>query len=646
MGCCNSNIKNSKNDSSISENGKKILRFNSQFNYPINTNKPLFKDSLSMEEFKKSFEFISQIGKGGFGKVKLFRNKSHHAKYAIKSIKKDFIRPNFINTIITEVSILKKVDHPHVVKIFNTYEDLTYINIVMEYIQGESLRKVIQNRKFNKFHSEKTVIEKIVQSVKLLHEQGIIHRDIKAENILFLHPRKYTDIKIIDFGLSYMMTDTEKKDYTKSHTLHNSIKMNEKLYGNFLSPNDDTMLRRGSDKVSDDNSKIKLRSVSDQKRNSTASLGKEVKHIAKKSEFEYSISNSNINSNFQQDGNQGNLMNNLKTKSKLFIENTDILDNRDSRFINMITPVRSNRRQSRQNSKSPRNKFGTCVENRRITYNKKDWQITVNHKSDDEEPNNDVLTIKSKTPVSVNSKENNRETNNQEKRNQKIGSPYYLSPEMIQESKFSTATDVWSLGVLMYYMLTGNLPFRGENLDEISENILGLNYDKEIFNYLKYGTELKDLLSRIFVKDESKRITTYDILSHVWFRRKSHSSPQDSKSSVTYVSPNLKKKISAPLQANFLYFVFQILKVDSSSEQATNIRNNLEKINDLILETGIEMNTQETKLLKRQISIITSKLEEANYKVNIVRFLNCRAIIKGPILLVPTLETRLASLNF
>src|SRR5690242_8319650 len=104
------------------------------------------KGSILLEKFskqadyKKKYEYISMLGNGGFGKVRLYRDKGNkELKFAIKTLKKDFLNPHNIRALQGEVDILRTLDHPNIVKYFETYEDDFYINIVMEYIPGDNL---------------------------------------------------------------------------------------------------------------------------------------------------------------------------------------------------------------------------------------------------------------------------------------------------------------------------------------------------------------------------------------------------------------------------------------------------------------------------------------------------------------------------
>ena len=92
------------------------------------------------------------LGNGAFGKVRLYRDKNdHQILYAIKTLKKKNIPKYEFNLLKSEVEILSELDHPNIVNYFGTFEDNFYIHIVMEYLKGYDLFKVISIKNYTKF---------------------------------------------------------------------------------------------------------------------------------------------------------------------------------------------------------------------------------------------------------------------------------------------------------------------------------------------------------------------------------------------------------------------------------------------------------------------------------------------------------------
>jgi calcium-dependent protein kinase len=161
-------------------------------------------------DIRKNYEYISMLGYGNFGKVRLYRDKNYKdLLFAIKTLKKEGISPYKFNLLKSEVSILRDLDHPNIVKYFGTFEDDYYIHILMEYLKGHDLYKIISLKKYTGFSESDmaTIIEQLLKALSFIHSKQIVHRDIKPENILFSNKKDYSTLKLIDFGLA-----TTKRD--------------------------------------------------------------------------------------------------------------------------------------------------------------------------------------------------------------------------------------------------------------------------------------------------------------------------------------------------------------------------------------------------------------------------------------------------
>ena len=90
------------------------------------------------------------------------------------------------------------------------------------------------------------------------------------------------------------------------------------------------------------------------------------------------------------------------------------------------------------------------------------------------------------------------------------GTPAYAAPEMITRDAYTNKTDVWSLGVLLYHLLTGNLPFQGPNIQECMQSIL---YDEPLFHE-NMSFECRDLLIHMLDKNQETRYDITEVLSH------------------------------------------------------------------------------------------------------------------------------------
>ena len=167
---------------------------------------PCYKNSNAFDYY----ENLEDINYGSTGRIIKVRNKKTKKIFALKSI--DLEYQNYtINDAYNEILIMKKLDHPNIIKLYEYYiiEKKTF-NIIIEYIKGEELFEKLS--KINHFNEDDTfkIMNQLFSSIKLLHDNGIIHRDIKPENIM-LTDEKNLNIKLIDFGSCEIINNNKTK---------------------------------------------------------------------------------------------------------------------------------------------------------------------------------------------------------------------------------------------------------------------------------------------------------------------------------------------------------------------------------------------------------------------------------------------------
>jgi len=143
-----------------------------------------------------------KIGEGSYGAVCKARHKSTKMKRAVKTIAKAQMKN--VERFKQEIAIMKVMDHPNIIKLYESFEDHRNIYLVMELCEGGELFDcIIESGHFTEVQAA-GIMQQIVRAIFYMHENHICHRDLKPENFLFLAKTQLekTLLKIIDFGLS------------------------------------------------------------------------------------------------------------------------------------------------------------------------------------------------------------------------------------------------------------------------------------------------------------------------------------------------------------------------------------------------------------------------------------------------------------
>lgn len=166
--------------------------------------------TTSLEDIKKVYKIRSKvIGHGHYGVVRLGNLITHPDKnFAIKTVEKSKLKKD-LYILMRELTILMALDHPNIVKFYETYQDENYFHIVMEYCEGGDLiERITASGNMSELYGAK-IIYKILFALSYLHDHGICHRDVKPENFLFVEKSIDSEIKVIDFGLSKQIDQSD-----------------------------------------------------------------------------------------------------------------------------------------------------------------------------------------------------------------------------------------------------------------------------------------------------------------------------------------------------------------------------------------------------------------------------------------------------
>eukprot|EP00744_Colponema_vietnamica_P002349 GILI01003701.1.p1 GENE.GILI01003701.1~~GILI01003701.1.p1 ORF type:complete len:490 (-),score=178.72 GILI01003701.1:255-1679(-) len=153
------------------------------------------------------YDFVKELGSGTYGTVRLAVHKHNKpnnkpVKRAVKEILKSSLSPSAVQRLITEIDILKSIDHPNIIKLFETYEDNQKIYLVMEVCSGgELFDRIIAKGNFTEREAA-DLMKQLLSAILYCHQHNICHRDLKPENFIFQTSEPDSPVKIIDFGLS------------------------------------------------------------------------------------------------------------------------------------------------------------------------------------------------------------------------------------------------------------------------------------------------------------------------------------------------------------------------------------------------------------------------------------------------------------
>ena len=163
---------------------------------------------IDITELKRKFpyelgpglKYLETIDHGAFGTVLHVLDLASNEDMAVKVINKNSL--SGINKMKEEISILRKLNHPNIVKFFGYTETNNQLLIKMEYIKFGTLKFWIKQKEKISEEESSIILSKVLSAIEYLHSKQITHRDIKPENIMLSKKNDLESIKIIDFGLS------------------------------------------------------------------------------------------------------------------------------------------------------------------------------------------------------------------------------------------------------------------------------------------------------------------------------------------------------------------------------------------------------------------------------------------------------------
>jgi len=145
------------------------------------------------------------LGRGACGSVSTVTHKATGVMYAMKTVSIEGMAAHSMAELRQEIAVQKMLDHPNIVKVFETFEDprRQELHIIMEMCTGGALVSRMKTHRHG--YGEKaaaTLMEKMLSSIMYCHKHGVVHRDIKLDNFIYENEDEDAELKLIDFGFA------------------------------------------------------------------------------------------------------------------------------------------------------------------------------------------------------------------------------------------------------------------------------------------------------------------------------------------------------------------------------------------------------------------------------------------------------------
>lgn len=516
------------------------IKINSLSRIPISQRNVIRK--VSGDPFDK-YKILKKLGNGTFGQVyKVMQRQTGNIR-AMKIIPKDNLRPGFTDKdIIQEITIMKNLDHPHIIKLYEFYLDDDNYYLINEYCTEGDLSEKLNKLKALPEPIVKILMAQIFNAVLYLNNRGIIHGDLKLENILvdsYLESDGNTQGSN-NFISSLIQDAKDIKNYLTSFQLRRS----SSSFTGKLKLNSGNLLKRKSEEFDEKeiNVKNKLENKIDNQR---MSLQNDLFLFKNKNESKkLSFTDKNVEENIEEkiddednsDEERKNDINNLFENKEVKEEHVDFKDDDDS----LNTPPNEeidfeNNTTSKKNKISlEQNIYSPLKTKKKIDFDSNGKnspkESNINHNEDKEYKQNFTeSTIIRKSAINYNKlKIKNFELKLIDFGCSKIFSQYnrtfedtigtlvYCSPEVLKNN-YNQKCDMWSCGVIIYILLCGKYPFYGRSEEEITKKILTGNFNFDDKHFDNVSEAAKDLIRKCLIHDKNKRITIKEALRHEFF---------------------------------------------------------------------------------------------------------------------------------
>ena len=523
------------------------IKINSLSRIPINTKNIIRK--VSGNPFD-NYKILQKLGHGTFGQVFKIMQKQTGNIRAMKIIPKNNLKPGFTDKdIVHEITIMKNLDHPHIIKLYEFYIDEYNYYLINEYCTEGDLSEKMAKLKSLPEQIVKILMAQIFNAVLYLNNKGIIHGDLKLENIL------------VDSYLEYGANNPKEKNNFISSLMQDAKDIKNYLSSFKLRRSSTSFFGHGSSSELLSKKTIDEKEEEDSKNKNTFGIellklekGKSAKKIEP---FRIVDENENENGSSQkitEEKKNEEDSDNLSLEDRKDCDISGIEEVDEKIMLNSLEENSSNvgsdveiSSTSKKKNADKKVKFETPPKKKNIlnfesTEDKNQSlslckSISMTFKEEKKESPEfkqykqikTITTLHRKSTINYNKlKIKNFElklidfgcskifTQYRRTFEDTIGTLVYCSPEVLKNN-YNQKCDIWSCGVIMYILLCGKYPFYGSTEEEITRKILIGNFNFDDKHFDNVSENAKDLIRKCLIHDKNKRITVKEALKHEFF---------------------------------------------------------------------------------------------------------------------------------
>lgn len=490
--------------------GKEFLTPEQYPNMMNSPNQPLSPLLLATNHFKsptpsiKDYDILKPISKGAYGSVYLARKKITGEYFAIKVLKKsDMIAKNQVTNIKSERAILMvQSEKSYVAKLFATFQNKDNLFLVMEYLPGGDLAALLKMMDYLPDKWCKQYLSEIICSVDDMHQEGIIHHDLKPDNLLI---DSTGHIKLIDFGLSRTGLIKRHKTITRIVKSPSIFPSNPSTPESSSSSN--TLASRLR-KISNSRQTIEsLDSLQPRQHSGSPSdpmqrLSNDIQAL-KRTESQLSFSMIDVSRSSTPPPPSHSMSTDTTSTGTVtaaldtYNSNTSGNENVTSQNLTTLTGNQS----ILPNMSTPGRSRMSSIDSQELDYGNSNHPVSSS---------NNNLNSNNTTSAGVSDLALFHPGN--PKQNKKFfGTPDYLAPETIKGTGEDENCDWWSVGCILFELLLGYPPFHASSPEHVFEKILACDIQWPEFSSPEEEREIispeaKDLILKLLVLDPKKRL--------------------------------------------------------------------------------------------------------------------------------------------